>query len=177
MTYTIILFVTRDPSLSFDQFKHYYENTHLPMVYNLIADVWPTKFTRRYIARISRKGFGGPANPDRPPLTLRGHMNELDCDCIAELVFGSEDKFQKFYKKIYEKDIAKILVEDENKFLEKGKTRIVVVGETCNTSPEGVFSSEVHDVKNDDIDGAASQDSPEGKAADVKEEPHIKQER
>jgi hypothetical protein len=141
MTYTIILFVIRKSSLSFDEFQDHYEHKHIPLSYSLLSDVWPTTFHRRYFARINRKGFGGPANPDRPPLTLRGEMNEMD-DCVAEMTWSSEKDFRKFYKKIYEKEIAAVLAEDENRFLEQGKVRVIVVGETWSTAPDGVTTRE-----------------------------------
>lgn len=150
MTYTILLFVSRDSSLTFEEFQHHYENKHVPLAYSLLSDVWPTAFHRRYFARINRKGFGGPANPDRPPLTLRGGLNEMDCDCVAELSFPSEKAFGRFYKKLYEKEIAAVLAEDENRFLEQGKLRIIVVGETCSTSPDGVTTSEKSDITRSD---------------------------
>lgn len=161
MTYTVVLFITREPSLTFEQFQDYYEHKHIPMVYSLISEVWPTTFHRRYFARISRKGFGGPANPDRPPLTLRGDMKELDCDCIAEMTFPSEKRFQNFYKKIYEKEIAAVLAEDERRFLEKGKTTAVVVGETWSTGPDGVTRTEKSDItKSDASDSDMSSSEP-----------------
>jgi hypothetical protein len=157
MTYTLLLFVTRDPSLTFDEFQDYYEHKHIPLVYSLIADVWPTTFHRRYFARVSRKGFGGPANPDRPLLMLRGNMNEVDCDCIAEMNFACEKEFQKFYKKIYQKEIAAILAEDENKFLKRGQTTAVVIGETWSTGPDGRSTSEQSDIaKSDSSDSDVS---------------------
>jgi hypothetical protein len=151
MTYTIILFVGREPSLTFDEFKNHYEHTHIPLAYSLLSDVWPTTFHRRYFARVHRKGFGGPANPDRPPLTLRGDMHEMDCDCVAELSFPSEKDFRKFYKKLYEKEIAAVLAEDENKFLEQGKVRVIVVGETWSTTPDGVTTSDKSDITKSDV--------------------------
>jgi hypothetical protein len=150
MTYTVLLFVTRDPSLTFDAFQDYYEHKHIPLVYSVLSDVWPTTFHRRYFARVSRKGFGGPANPDHPPLMLRGNIDEVDCDCIAEMTFPSDKMFQKFYKKIYSKEIAALLAEDENNFLQSGKTRAVVIGETWSTGPDGVTTSEQSDVARSD---------------------------
>jgi hypothetical protein len=150
MTYTIVLFITREPSLTLEEFQDHYENTHIPLAYSLVSDAWPTSFTRRYFARIHRKGFGGLANPDRPPLTLRGEMTELDCDCIAEMTFPNEKSFQTFYKKIYERDVAAILAKDERIFLEQGKTRIVVVGETWNTGTDGVTTRDSSDIARSD---------------------------
>lgn len=133
MTYTIILFVTRKPELSPEEFKHHYENVHIPLAQRLCAGNWPFRFTRQYLARITRKGFGGPANPDRPPLLLRGDAQDIDYDCVSEMTFDSEDAFQAFYKRVYDKDVAAKLAADEMTFLELEKTRVVVVGETVST--------------------------------------------
>ena len=73
-------------------------------------------------------------------------MKEVDCDCIAEMTFPSENGFQKFYKKIYEKEVAAVLAEDEKHCLEQGKMTVVVVGETWSTGPDGVTKSEKSDI-------------------------------
>jgi hypothetical protein len=159
MPYTIILFVSRDSSLTFEEFQDHYENKHIPLAYSLLSDVWPTAFHRRYLARITRKGFGGPANPDRPLLALRGDLAEMDCDCVAELTFPSEKHFSKFYKKIYEKEIAAVIAADENKFLEPGKVRVIVVGETCSTSPHGVTTSQKSDITRSDASDSSDMSS------------------
>jgi hypothetical protein len=157
MTYTIILFVTRNPNLTSEEFRDHYEHTHVPLAHSLLANCWPIHFKRRYLARISRKGFGGPANPDRPPLMLRGLMNELDCDCVAEMTFESEARFQQFYKGLYAKENAAILARDEERFLEKGKTRVIVVGETWSTDEHGVSTCEIAPVpKEERSDSEAS---------------------
>lgn len=43
-----------------------------------------------------------------------------------------------------------MLAEDEVKFLEKGKTRVVVVGETWSTDQDGVTVCEKNDVSKSD---------------------------
>ncbi|KAL6706572.1 hypothetical protein ACN47E_005328 [Coniothyrium glycines] len=162
MTYTVMLFVTRSANLTSEEFKDHYENTHIPLAYSLTADSWPTQFKRQYLARINRKGFGTPQNPDRPLLTLRGEMLEVDCDCIAELSFPDERRFQGFYSKIYEKEIAAILARDEEKFLMPGMTKVVVVGETCSTNANGCTTSITSCVpRNDtsDSEGSMSEQS------------------
>lgn len=133
MTYAIVLFITRNPHLSPEEFKHHFENVHIPLGVRLCGGCWPTKFTRQYLARVTRKGFGGVANPDRPALLLRGDAHVLDYDCIGHMEFESELAFQAFYKKVYEKDVAAKLAADEVRFLDEGKTTIVVVGETIST--------------------------------------------
>jgi hypothetical protein len=157
-TYTVLLLVTRNHGLTSEEFRDHYEHKHIPLAHSLLAPSWPIDFKRRYLARISRKGFGGPANPDRPPLLLRGEMNELDCDCIAEMTFQSESRFQEFYKKIYAKENAAILAKDEERFLEQGKTRVIVIGETWSTDEHGATTSEIAHItmKNERSDSKTS---------------------
>ncbi|KAJ4993088.1 hypothetical protein SVAN01_01440 [Stagonosporopsis vannaccii] len=158
MAYTILLFVTRRPGLSPEEFKDHYENVHIPLAQRLCAGTWPSKFTRQYLARITRKGFGGPNNPDRPPLLLRGDAHVIDYDVVSEMTFDSERTFQAFYKRVYEKDVAAKLAADETKFLELGKTRIVVVGETISTE-HGVtrtVKNYVRDHDTSDSEGSTS---------------------
>lgn len=149
MTYTLVMFVTRNPDLSPEEFKDHYENVHIPLAQRLCAGSWPFKFTRQYIARITRKGFGGPSNPDRPPLMLRGDAQDIDYDCVAEMTFENERAFHAFYKRVYEKDVAAKLAADETKFLELGKTRVVVVGETIATE-HGVTRTVKNSIRTND---------------------------
>lgn len=150
MTYNVVLFVTREPSLTLEEFQDHYEHKYIPLAYSLLSDLWPTTFRRQYFARIYRRGFGGPANRDRPPLMLRGDMVDIDCDCLAEMTFTDEKTFQKFYKRIYEKEIAAPLAEEEKKFLLTSKTRVVVVGETWTTGQDGVTRTETSDITKSD---------------------------
>ena len=161
MTYTIMLFVTRKPNLSPEEFKDHYENVHIPLAQRLCAGNWPFKFTRQYLARVTRKGFGGPANPDRPPLLLRGTAQDIDYDCVGHMEFENEHAFQAFYKRVYEKDVAAKLAADEVQFLELGKTRVVVVGETISTE-HGVTRSVRNCIRTNDTsdsEGSLSEQS------------------
>jgi hypothetical protein len=56
--------------------------------------------------------------------------------------FPSEKAVRQFYKKYHEKEIAAVLAEDENRFLEKGKVKIIVVGETWSSGSDGVTTVE-----------------------------------
>ncbi|ORX99215.1 EthD domain-domain-containing protein [Clohesyomyces aquaticus] len=138
MAYTILLFLTRKPTISPEEFKDYWENTHIPLLQSLTGPLFPTQFTRRYLARIHRKGFGGPANPDRPPLLLRGTPDDFDWDAVGELTFENEKAFSQFYNTIYESDIAAKLADDEAKFIANGSLKAVVVGETTETTRNNV---------------------------------------
>lgn len=144
MTYTVILFLTRCHNLTSEEFRDHYENVHIPLAYSLLAHCWPIDFKRRYLARITRKGFGGPANRDRPPFMLRGVFNEhFDYDCISETTFADETHFREFYRNVYSKETAALLTRDEENFLESGTTRVMVIGETWSTDQAGRSSRDV----------------------------------
>lgn len=128
--YSIMLFVARKPTLTTDQFREHWENVHIPLLHELTGPLFPKQFNRRYLARTERMGFGGPANRDRPLLVLRGSLEEFDFDAIAEMTFENEKAFHEFYKCIYEAEAARRLAADEETFLDPGKMKIVVVGDT-----------------------------------------------
>lgn len=75
----------------------------------------------------------------------------MDCDCFAEMNFPSENAFRLFYKRIYEKETAASLAESENQFLEQGKIKIIVVGETWSTGPSGVTTNETSEITKNDM--------------------------
>lgn len=106
----------------------------MPLLQKLTGPLFPKHFTRRYLARTERKGFGGPANRDHPLLVLRGSLEEFDFDGVADLTFDSEKAFHDFYRCIYESGAAAKLAEDEDLFLEPGTMKMVVVGETICTT-------------------------------------------
>ncbi|KAH7139205.1 EthD domain-containing protein [Dendryphion nanum] len=129
--YSVILFITRKPTLTTEQFRNHWENVHIPLLQDITGHLFPKLFTRRYLARTERQGFGGPANRDRPLLVLRGNLEtEFDFDAIAEMTFESEKAFHEFYKCTYEAEAARKLAADEDSFLDPGKTKTVVVGDT-----------------------------------------------
>ncbi|PSN72025.1 hypothetical protein BS50DRAFT_569605 [Corynespora cassiicola Philippines] len=134
MPYTVVYFITRKPTLSSDQFKDYWESKHIPLLQSLTGPLFPAEYTRRYLARIDRKGFGGPSNRDRPLLVLRGSPEDIDwVDGIAELSFDTEKAFQEFYRCIYETEAAAKLAADEEMFMDTSQIKAVVVGETTTT--------------------------------------------
>ena len=133
MPYVVLVFVTRNPTLTSEEFRDHWENTHIPLMKSLTGRLFPLLHTRRYLARTDRLGYGGPANRDRPPLVLRGSIDNFDYDATAELTFESEDAFRRFYRALYEPETAAILSRDEELFLDTGKIITVVVGDTQST--------------------------------------------
>lgn len=84
-------------------------------------------------------------------------MNELDCDCISEVTFQDEAHFHTFYRNIYAKENAAIIARDEENFLERGKTRIIVVGESWCTDELGKTTRDVgHGIMSERADSEGS---------------------
>lgn len=133
MPFSILIYVTRKPSLTPEEFKDYWENHHIPLLQSLTGDSFPRQHRRKYLARTARKGFGGPANKDNPLLVLRGSPEDFDFDGMAELTWDDEAAFHKFYNAIYSKEAAAKLARDEEVFLEPGKLKAVVVDDSRNT--------------------------------------------
>ncbi|KAF2007137.1 hypothetical protein P154DRAFT_517545 [Amniculicola lignicola CBS 123094] len=134
MTYTIILFVTRKPTITPDEFKDHWENKHIPLLQSITGSLFPIH-VRQYLIRIDRKGFGGPANRNHPLLLLRGTVDDFDYDAIAHLTFESEKAFHQFYHVIYETTAQAQLAADEKRFLDTEKMKTVVVGNTAVSRP------------------------------------------
>lgn len=127
--YTVLVFLTRKSTLTFEEFRDHWENKHLPLIEEITGPLFPKQFASRYLTRAKRKGFGGPSNRDHPLMVLRGSLGEFDFDVVAEVTCENEQAFQDFYKSIYATHAAARLAEDEDKFLEPGTMKVVVVGE------------------------------------------------
>jgi hypothetical protein len=134
MLYTVFLFITRKPTITSEQFKSHWEEQHIPLLKSLVGPLFPLHYKRLYFARTQRKGFGGPANPDRPNFLLRGSPDNFDFDAVAELTWEDEKTFQEFYKAIYESETSVRLAVDEDQFMDSGGWKSVVVGSTANTT-------------------------------------------
>ncbi|PVI07316.1 hypothetical protein DM02DRAFT_608867 [Periconia macrospinosa] len=133
MAFSIIVFVTRKPTITPEAFKDYWENHHIPLLQSLTGDLFPREHKRLYFARAERKGFGGPANKDKPLLILRGSPEDFDFDATAELTWENEQTFHKFYKAVHRSETQAKLVKDEEIFLDPGKMRTVVIREAISS--------------------------------------------
>ena len=134
MLYTVCLFLTRKPTITSDQFRIHWEDTHIPLLKSLVGPLFPLHYKRLYFARTERMGFGGPANRDHPLFLLRGSPDNFDFDAVAELTWEDERTFQEFYKAIYETKTAAKLAVDEAQFMDSGSSKSVVVGHTADTT-------------------------------------------
>lgn len=67
---------------------------------------------------------------------LVGTQADFDYDVIAELVFDDEAAFRAFFARVSEREVAERIAGDEERFLERGRLRGVVVGDCVVTMGE-----------------------------------------
>lgn len=117
MTYSVILLVPRKPGISSEEFKHHWENIHVPLVKNLVGYEFPLSYTRHYIER----PFATP--PNDPALNGSGTTTEEpqgfgDVDGLAVLTFADKERYNKFSTTLVEAKRNSIYKEDLSGFVD-----------------------------------------------------------
>lgn len=116
--YKILAFLTKRADMSTDDFIDYYENHHVPLVVSLSGDTLPILYKRRY----TRRGSG---NEIRTAVV----GPQIDFDVVTEMGFVDRAAYEAWWKEMTSEGVREKLVEDEGRFSDEGRTRIVVVEE------------------------------------------------
>ena len=113
----MICLVKRKSGLSREEFVEYYERNHIP----LAASHMPlaVAYTRRYLG-------AGVA----PHWAANGE--EPDYDVITEIWFETQDDVDKTLAGIALPEVAAVIIPDEDKFLDRDKSRMLFVVEERN---------------------------------------------
>ncbi|KAJ6189848.1 hypothetical protein N7519_004756 [Penicillium mononematosum] len=124
MPVKMLVFLYRNPRLSPEEFKKYYE-AHLAgislfLIIGTISPALPLK---------SPPDDSTARNAFTPATILRGRQPDFDFDAYAELTFADQAAYQAFAAKIYAPDAAAQITADEDKFLDRLKQGVVLVGE------------------------------------------------
>ena len=118
MPIKILIFTKRLPSLSPAEYKDYYENHHMPLINRISGgETAFVSHTRNYI----------PQNPDTQTPQLIMGSKPLDFDCVTEVVYRDQEHLQAQMAKIGTEENTRLREEDEDKFIEKGSVRVVMV--------------------------------------------------
>ena len=104
-------FLTKKNGLSMREFIDYYESKHVPLICSL-APV-PIVYKRRYLVGERLTTDGG----------------EVDFDVMTELVFADRSAFDAWMAELAKPGIGSRIVEDEEKFLNRARTRAYVIEE------------------------------------------------
>ncbi|KAI0839524.1 EthD domain-containing protein [Hypoxylon sp. FL0890] len=119
MAFKTLIVGHRLPGVSPAEFKHHYE-AHMSVIQDMAGAHFPLSHTRRYIQR-----------PDGENATVVvGSQADFDYDVLAEMVFESEDVCKAFFEILSREENAKWIEEDEKKFFDRKRVRVVVLGDT-----------------------------------------------
>lgn len=124
--YTVLIFAYRKPGISPAEFKSHYESSHVPLVESIAGSLFPKSHTRHYIQRAD--------GADHPATVLVGSQADFGYDAIAELIFDNEAAFQAFFARVTEPKAAEKIAQDEDKFLDRARMKVVIEGDRIVTS-------------------------------------------
>ncbi|KAL2850256.1 EthD domain-containing protein [Aspergillus pseudoustus] len=122
--YTFAIFVTRKADISPTEFRTHWETNHIPILQRLGGPNFPLSHTRHYLSRDETlPGF--PVSP-----IIVGSEGDFRYDAFAVVTFASEAAFQAFLPVMSSPEV----VEDENRFTDRGKLRVVALGQIRRTN-------------------------------------------
>lgn len=130
--------------MSIDEFKEHYENIHVPLLKSVTGASFPISHTRHYVAR-AESGAGDRAGvrtastkrlEATAPVVLVGTKDDVAWDAFATLTFRDELHFQQFFALVNDPAAAERIQEDEEKFSDAEKFKVVVLGQTLSTGQD-----------------------------------------
>jgi hypothetical protein len=115
--FKVISFLTKKAGLTLEEFRHYYENHHIPLVLSIATA--PPLYKRRYIRREEQ---------------LTDMDAHVDFDAITELGFPDEATFiADWVEPLVRSEKSHLIGEDEKKFLNRALTRAYIFDEHVTT--------------------------------------------
>lgn len=135
MTVKALIYAYRKPGLSPEDFKKHYE-AHVELVKSLTGLDFPISHKRTYVARntvdISPDGASS-RNQKTPAVLIAGQQTDFDFDAYAELTFTDQNSFSAFAAKVQSPELAEQIAADEEKFLDRSKLGIAMLGDVTET--------------------------------------------
>jgi hypothetical protein len=118
-THSIYALIVRKPGVSFEFFKDYYENSHIPWVNKLISgDERISTWTRNYLQRSKTEVE-----------SLQGYGNDTpgtwDFDVITHIVPKSQAAFEEIWEKF--KEVGEAIAKDEMNFSDRERSKVYFV--------------------------------------------------
>jgi hypothetical protein len=113
------------------EFQRHNEEFYVPLMQKLAGKVHPLKWVRRYHVDDSEIPLGMP----RVMLGGEECLNWVDWTCFGEMTFEDELHCQQFLAFI-QSDDAVPLVEEEEKFVDAEKTKVILMKRTVSTRLE-----------------------------------------
>lgn len=104
----------------------------MPLLVSVMGPVFPKTHTRFYLSKHAATEASGP-DAAYVPTVFVGTNQDFDYDVYCELVFHDVEEFQAFFARIGEPEVARVVGEDEEKFLDRKMMRSVAVDEPVVT--------------------------------------------
>ncbi|KAI1119241.1 EthD domain-containing protein [Nemania sp. NC0429] len=138
MTYSLLVFLSRKPGTTPQEFRDYYTNSHMPMFRQLVGSHVPARHIQRYVHRTTASGDVGNTqrNPSTPASVYVGTQADFDYDVVVTIDFKDEAAFRAHYEFVQRPEIAATIAADEERFLDRTQTRAAVLGETIEVAGE-----------------------------------------
>lgn len=105
MTFTILMFMSRKPGTTIEQFKNHYEHNHIPLIKEALSDCLPLSHTRYYLDEAA------------------------DYDCITKLDFRDGEHSAQFNNTFATSPRKAELEADQAAFVDGAKFKVLVVEE------------------------------------------------
>ncbi|MCJ1448778.1 MAG: hypothetical protein MMC23_009296 [Stictis urceolatum] len=121
-----LIIVHRKPGLTFAEFKHHYETVHVPLLQKIGGSDFPRSHRRMYVQRTE----------DGDAVLFQGQQSDVKYDCICETTCESQEALQAWIEKVAEPENARLIKEDEEKFLDPSKNVILMLGEVEESGPK-----------------------------------------
>lgn len=114
MPYTVLLLIHRKPGLSAAEFKHHYENVHVPLMKSLAGPLFPLSHTRRYTQRADEDHVAA----------------DNGIDCVTEMRFNTASDFTRLSELLASASVVSKVQRDCEAFMDPSKTDVVIMGDT-----------------------------------------------
>lgn len=109
----MVAFLQKRPDLSLEEFEHYYETRHVPLVLTVLPNI--SRYVRNYV------------KPDTAANSRVAQGSLPPCDVVTELWFDTEDDHQKFQAACSNPEVIKKLSDDEMNFMDVGSVQTFMV--------------------------------------------------
>lgn len=126
MPYQLVSLVSRKPGLTLPEFRHHMETHMVPLMRSICGPLAPTTWIRRYIAHSATDAQRKPGPLGLPNLLI-GNKEDVGWDAMSEMTFQDELHLQQYFARINEDGPAERLLEEEGKFSDIQKLKLMVV--------------------------------------------------
>lgn len=107
----LIALICKQPSISAEDFKTYYETNHVPLIESIFPTL--TGYKRTYLLE---------SNMLNDALPLESEGGQTPFDVITELTFDDEDGLNQFFARGADEEVVEAIRRDESNFLDGEKT-------------------------------------------------------